>query len=357
MKNNITFLSREENPSLFREKYSSFLQTHRITHRYYLEMFDYRIEQSRYLLRDASFMVMLDGRCAGAVFLPIEVIDGIKSITLNGDYTLSPIFSDAKFGKILFNKIDEICQANDIQIVKFFIDTLLKTYDIKHNHLLDYGYVDCSSNDSIIDLSLTESQLWTNIRSSYKNLINKILKSDQYQLMMSDHNNPDKNIHDMYVDLHIKESNNSRKNHTTYDMQYNMLQDNKGSVFVLLENDAPIGGIYCLHSQKTVSYASGAKKEDAPINQAILHTLLWHVIQYYKNIGYEFLHLGLPCGFNIIDGFNNYYDKKQINISDFKRGMGAEALTLYRGIKYFDNALFIRDIDNLKNKLQEKHGA
>lgn len=357
MKNNITFLFRRENNQLFKEKYSSFLQTQRITHRYYLEMFDYRLEQSKYLSADESFIMLLDNKCVGAVFLPVETINAIKSVTLSGDYTLAPIFADIQFGKMLFGKINNICQNHDIQIVKFFIDTLLKAYTIKHNYLLDYGYVDCSSNDAIIDLTLDESRLWTNIRSSYKNLINKIIKADEYTVLYADHLHPRKELHDSYVDLHTRNSKNSRKNLTTYDMQYEMLLRNKGSVFVLLENNEPIGGIYCLHSQKTVSYASGAKIENAPINKAILHTLLWHVIQYYKSKNYEFLHLGLPCGYNTVDGFNNYYDDKQINISDFKRGMGAESVTLFRGINYLDKSLLAHDVENFKNKMLQTYNA
>lgn len=54
---------------------------------------------------------------------------------------------------------------------------------------------------------------------------------------------------------------------------------------------------------------------------------------------------------NLVNGFDDYLDKKQVNISHFKRGMGTTMVPLFRGIKYYDNSLLIEDIEKCFRKV------
>ena len=55
-------------------------------------------------------------------------------------------------------------------------------------------------------------------------------------------------------------------------------------------------------------------------------------------------------GFNKINGFDDYLDQKQINISHFKQGMGTYMVPMFRGIKYRNIELFKHDIDVFQRK-------
>jgi hypothetical protein len=80
--------------------------------------------------------------------------------------------------------------------------------------------------------------------------------------------------------------------------------------------------------------------------------MLWTAIEHYHSKKYQSLELSQPCGYNEINGFLDYLDKKQKNISSFKRGMGANMTSFYRGIKYFNQDLLIRDIDHFKDQVK-----
>jgi len=67
---------------------------------------------------------------------------------------------------------------------------------------------------------------------------------------------------------------------------------------------------------------------------------------------FEFLEYSQPCGYSKVQGFDDFLDDKQINISHFKRGMGASVKTIYRGIKYYDKKLLIKDIENFKERVK-----
>jgi hypothetical protein len=131
-----------------------------------------------------------------------------------------------------------------------------------------------------------------------------------------------------------------------------MLKNDQASLFGLKYKDKFIGFNYFFHYQKTVVYMSGADDPEYENSKIpIYHTILWSSFLYYKERGFDFMQFSQPCGFNKVDGFDDYLDQKQINISHFKRGMGTEMRTLFRGIKYYDKELLEKDLKEFKEKV------
>ena len=68
-------------------------------------------------------------------------------------------------------------------------------------------------------------------------------------------------------------------------------------------------------------------------------------------MGFKHMEYSQPAGYNLVDGFLDYLDEKQINIAHFKRGMGTKMVPLFRGVKYFDKNLLLKDIDSFREKV------
>jgi hypothetical protein len=139
----------------------------------------------------------------------------------------------------------------------------------------------------------------------------------------------------------------------TFDKQYELLENDFASLIGLKYKGIYIGFNYFFHFQKTVVYASGADDPEYENSHIpIYHVILWTATLYYKENGFDFIQYSQPCGYNLVNGFDDYLDKKQVNISHFKRGMGTTMVPLFRGIKYYNNSLLIEDIEKFKNQVK-----
>jgi hypothetical protein len=304
------------------------------------------------LLLDRSFVAVEENKCVGVCFLPIENIQGTISISLAGGYTIAPLSINERVEKELFSEIDAISREHNVSLIKFYLDPLIIEYQDKFNHLRKYHYIDSSSSDCLVDLTVNEDMLWSNIRKSYKPLINGILKNNDFEIVIIDRKSSDYTVHEQYRELHRKCSGRETRIKTTFDKQFEMLENDNASLFGLKYKGNFIGFNYFFHYQKTVVYASGADDPEYETSKIpIYHPILWSAIQYYKERNFEFIQFSQPCGYSKVAGFDDYLDEKQLNISLFKRGLGATTTPLFRGIKYYNQNLFLQDIQKFQEKI------
>ena len=102
---------------------------------------------------------------------------------------MSPVEKRAQ--KLSYEIIDKIAKELKVSKIKFYLDPLVIQYLENFNSLKEFGYIDSSSSDSLLDLTKPINVLWKNLRKSYKALINRIIKSDEYQFVLINKNNPD----------------------------------------------------------------------------------------------------------------------------------------------------------------------
>lgn len=339
---------------IFNNRWQEYIDNNLVSYKYTILNIEYFLLYGKYLIDDKSFVIVENNRCVGICFLPIEDINHIKSISIADGYTISPLSIEKRIEKRIFSEINKIVQDINIQKIKFYLDPLILEYTNKFNTLLEYNFMDTSTSDCLVDLRKSKQELWKNLRKSYKSLINSTLKNNDFEIIIIDQNNPNYNIHLLYKKLHNKCAGNTRIKET-FEKQYEMLENDLASLIGLKYKNEFIGFNYFFHHQKTVIYASGAddpKYENSKI--PIYHIILWSAIQYYKNREFEYCEFSQPCGFNKIDGFNNYLDEKQINISHFKRGMGTKMVPAFRGIKYLNKELLINDINAFTKNISKK---
>ena len=359
----LEFIYFNENNNLFFHLWDQYVTTHIVSYRYSVLVYKYLIAYSPLIIKNLSFVVKQNDKVLGICFLPIENIDGINMISHGGGFVMSPLAENDKIFESIMNKVDEIATKENCQKINFYLEALMMEYQNKYNYLKKYGYIDISSSDTIVDLRISKEELWQNIRKSYKSLINAALKSrDGLELCIYNSENITYDIFEHYRMLHEKCSGRVTRPKATFDIQYDLVKNDQAILVFLKKNNLIVGASYFSHYGKTAIYFSGADDPDFS-ELAIHHPILWTAMQYYKDLGIEFMSFSSPAGFNEIDGFMDLYTKKQVNIANFKRGMGANMGPLFRGVKYLNKELLLEDIDifktqcthNIKTILGENH--
>jgi len=346
---------RDENEDIFLKMWNEYLDNKISSYKYTLLNLEYLILYSKYLIKDKSFIIIENNKCVGICFLPIENIKEIVSISISGGYVFSPLATEKRIERKIFLEIEKISEDCKIQKISFSLDPLVLEYKDKFNILLEYKFIDTSTSDCLINLKLERSDLWKNLRQSYKALINRVMKDNSFEILIIDKDNANYEIHELYRNMHAKCAGGATRIKDTFDKQFEMLENDGASLIGLKYNGIFIGFNYFFHFSKTVIYASGA---DDPMYESskipIYHVILWNAIMYYKQKNFDFIEFSQPCGYNKVNGFNDYLDAKQINISHFKRGMGTKMIPAFRGIKYYSNELLISDVLLYKNMIEEK---
>ena len=170
--------------------------------RYLLKRLIYqRIYSNSNFAKDLSFIV-LDNKMPVAICpLFLERYNGKTQFSYANGYLNAPIIRKdlhskkrKKIEKTCFEKIDELAREYDASKIMLSLDPLSERYD--HNILMEYKYLDSSINTTIINLSLDKNNLWSNLRKSFKSLINN--GKDKFNIFIMDYNNPDFELHENY---------------------------------------------------------------------------------------------------------------------------------------------------------------
>lgn len=330
---------------LFEQYWNSYILANKLDFQYSLQVLNFNLQHSKRMLNDKSFVVERNGKCIGVCFLPIERNNAI-SVSINGGYVVMPSAETKKIEKYIFKKIGEVCLEEGVEEIKYSFSQFTKN---KFNTLNRYNFIDVSTNTCDIYLNESEELLWRNLNKSYKSLINSLDKSEKFEILVSNQDNYIE-LNNKYVEFHkehMKQAGKKTRSDDIYNKQVQLITSGLASIIAVSYKGKIIIVNYYFHNHSFVNYSGSSfdMSEDFqsyPLN----HFLLWKSIIHFKRLGYSELNFGQPCNYNGFNGLDDYLDDKQINISLFKRGMGAQMRTLYRGIK------FIND-DNLDMKIKD----
>lgn len=350
------FLSLADNELNFWNNWNSYIANNLSSFRYLENYVKFMKCYSPYISKDLSFLIIENNKTVGICFLPIEEINGVKSITLGGSYTVGPLAKNEKVERLIFQKIEEIANSEKIEIIKFYSEPLVEVYSEQYNPFRKYGFLDCSSTDMLISLTPDASLLWSNLRKSYKSLINGILKNSDYKIVFMDKSNADYSINEQYRHLHIKTSGRETRSKETFDLQFELVKAGNAFVTALAFKEKFISFNYFLHQQKSAIYMSAADDPDyTSSGLPYFHATLWASLGYLKEKGFEYLQMSSPASSTAVEGFLDYSEDKQLDIAFFKKGMGAERVPFNRGIRYYTQDLFLRDLDIFKKNVLDHH--
>ena len=345
---------KEQNKDYFEELWNKFLVHYHIDFQYSLPIIEYYLTTSSNIVADKSFVLELNNECVGICLLPIENLNGSLSISILGGYVMAPLASSTKNEQLIFSQIDALSLDLKLSVIKFKLSIFENS---SFNKLRLYGFFDTTNTTCAINLEESQEQLWTNLRKSYKALINSLTKSSEYSLLYSDSSNF-KDLHQHYVDfhkIHMLNAGKKPKSDAIYDKQLNLIEKNLATVIAVQYKNTIVMTDYFFHDTENAVYASSAYDtneffQNLPLN----HYLLWHAMVHFKNLGFKTLGFGQPCNLNKIDGFNDYAGDKELNISHFKRGMGTNMASHTQGIKFFDKQSFLQFVEEFKTEIDTR---
>lgn len=326
---------------------------------YSLAWMDYQAAYSEDRLKlDLSFVALDDAENIAAICpLYLEQYGDIRRLSYRGEYLQSlraPLVSGYVFPKRrdkirqeLFEKIDQIALESGAAKCNMIIDPLCGDSQIEgYNYLGRYGYLDASLTTMLIDLRKSTSDLWKDLRASYKALINKSERI--YKTSVMDASSVTRAQFDAYVEVHHKAAGRITRPQLTFDIQYEMLKNDQACLIGVEVDGAWAGFAYFLHTKHSAYYGSGAEDPTLVTDTPLGPVMQWAAIKYYADSGLKFIELD-----------NQYFgpqlfecpSAKDMSISFFKRGFGGSMTPLYRGIKYYNKELMTAELNSLKDAL------
>ncbi|MDC0336050.1 hypothetical protein OAN24_04035 [Pseudodesulfovibrio sp.] len=323
---------------------------------YLSSMLDYEREYCKESLsEDMSFALVANGTPVAVCPLFKTVLDGETSFSMAGSELPAPLVASnlsvkrrKSIQRQCFEHIHGLALKHGVQKAIFYADPV--AHDWTYNELFKYGYMDASTCTSIIDLTRSKEELWAGLRKSYKALINNVSKSHTFVIVDAD--SPSRQLHDSYVELHRKAAGRQTRSMRTFDLQYEMLKQDKAMIVGLERDGVPIAMSYFEHHNFGAYYGSAGDDPDAKGNDPLHHAVLWKAITRYKEKGFKHFEVGRqPLTSQLFEAPS----KKELAIAFFKRGMGGATVPLWRAVRYFDAEFMDKDLADRLLQLKREH--
>jgi hypothetical protein len=179
----------------------------------------------------------------------------------------------------------------------------------------DFSYIISLKNKAISDIR-------SNIRNSFKSLINKTKKSTN--LIVLDKDNLDREIFDKYVDTHYEIKGNNRTKEA-FEEDYKAVCSGLQVILISEYENTFIGVVVLYTFNKKAIYNSSMQRYDFDKIYPN-HFLMWESIEYLHKNKYEYF----LNGEQVVESSFYEVSQKEKNLSYFKKAWGAE---LYPWIK------------------------
>lgn len=340
----LDLVHRESDPAAFDLEADRYCRRRGLDFRYLPRFCSYARTYSGTIDRDASFLLQERGETIGLAFVPLERRDDGLSVSIGGSFVPAPAVEGEEGERAAFARLDEIARTSGVRRVA--LHASLSVHPWQWNRLRVYGFIDSSGLDAVVDLMLDDASLWSTVRKSYRALINKYSDRNGYETLVVDASSPNRDFHETYRSLHAKCAGRVTRDKATFDLQYEMLLEGTATLMVLRCREGILGCAYFLHGGAAVDYFSMADDPDfAPMRLPISHVLVWAAVRHFKARGFSLLRLSPPAGFCRVEGFGDYSDAKGLGIAHFKHGVATRVVTGFRGIRYYDEDAFERDLE------------
>lgn len=215
-----------------------------------------------------------------------------------------------------FKKIIELNSTASIYYQDFLNNSTLSFLGRK---LLDIGATATPYFSQIIDLTHPKEYLWTQMRKSYKSLINWGIKNLNQVLL--DHKTITMENVEAFRQLHIQVAGRETRSQKTWEIQYETVKNKEGFVILgYLENEL-VTASYFIHNSFSCYYGVSASIREL-FDKPLLHSSIWKAIEYSKDLGCKLFEPGEQLFPN-----QGNPSKKQLGISNFKKGFGGNTKT------------------------------
>ncbi|MFH1662263.1 MAG: GNAT family N-acetyltransferase [Candidatus Falkowbacteria bacterium] len=296
--------------------------------------------------KNLSFFVYKEGNIMAVVLLTIEKNkDNIYEFSFGGGYIPSPVLKNNLSNLeenlvrlFIFQEIDKMAREKNVARAIFKqlpISPSLLNKDINFNYLMQFGYIDSSLNTQIIDLRKSEEELSSDLRRNHKR---NIKKAKDFKINFFTSKNITDNVFDNYKQMHHKASGRKTRTDITFEMMHKWIKEDLAFLVAIELNNKYIGFEYYSVYKNNV-YGFSAANDPGFSHLPIRHFLEWESILWMKKQGYDFYEIGLQKYGALLYDFP---DKKQLDISHFKKGFGGFVSPLFMGEKYYNKDFFLK---------------
>lgn len=203
----------------------------------------------------------------------------------------------------------------------------LKPKRAPHNFLLRYHYLDCSIATQMIDLRLSEQELWAGVRRDHQRNIEKARESLTVRVHAG--SVTDEKF-DEYRLMHARAAGRVRRPLLTFHMMRDWIRSGGGFLAEALLDGRSVGFEIFQEFNRGV-YSMSACNEPGFGRLPIRHLLQWESIRWMKARSFEFYEVGNQ---QFGSSLHDFPDQKQIDISLFKSGFGGATVPYFYGERF-----------------------
>ncbi|PIT93765.1 hypothetical protein COU00_02605 [Candidatus Falkowbacteria bacterium CG10_big_fil_rev_8_21_14_0_10_43_11] len=235
----------------------------------------------------------------------------------------------------VFAEIDRLAKENKVKRAWFRQTPLARSSLDKNffNYLIKFGYLDVSLNTQLIDLNKSEAELWQDLRRNHRR---NIKKGGQFKIAFYTAENITPQLFNAYKKTHHKAAGRKTRPDETFALMYQWLKNDLAFLVAAEYENKRIGfeyyGIY-----KNNVYGFSAANDPDYAHLPVRHAIEWEAIRWMKKKGISFYDIGLQ---QYGARFHDFPDKKQLDISHFKKGFGGFPVPWLMGEKFFDQSYF-----------------
>ena len=200
-----------------------------------------------------------------------------------------------------------INSVNENLSISYLYEFLLK------NEL--FKFENCFSTQ--IQINKSEEKLWSDVRTSFKSLINWGLRELAIDVYTSDNINSD--IIESFRKLHFKEAGRETRSRKSWKLQLEAVRENEAFVVTAKSSGELVSAGYFIINKVHCFYGSSASKYKQ-FKKPLFHSLMWTAILHCKKRDIIFFETGEQYTKQQI--IENKIDSKLINIAKFKAGFG-----------------------------------
>ncbi len=239
-----------------------------------------------------------------------------------------------KIQKAILHDIDTIASEYGCSYVLLKQDVLcnprMEYFHLNYNWLIKDGYIDYSSNSQLIDLKMDIECIRAQFRKGTKS---ELKKGNCLQIEILDYSSvKEDDIIECRSIYEYDAGGKTRASELLY-LYYDMIRDGMAILGFASLNGIRIATIICSYYNERGYYLLYAEKTDCADNTSPGYTLQYEMIQKLKELGVEYYEMGEQVFGPSLYGSP---EKKEIDISLFKRGFGGYTLPMFRGRKSLD---------------------
>ena len=305
----------------------------------------------------SSFVLVEDGHTVAICPIITEtVVDDEGSFNVGSLFGLSlpcPVVSGEiekekhlkKIRKIIYGHIQEEATRHDIAKISFNFSSCSyagKSSDLMYNELTRYGFLGTSLSMRLLDLRLSEEELWKNLSKGHRSILKKFINISKCKHLDRD-NLPLK--FDKFSEI-VSTIANFPESELKY--LYALYQEGHVEICHLFYQDEIIGSAVFLKYGSAVQFHAAERFTDKDI--PVHHLLLWGSAKKFKRESYKLMDFGVSSYYSQL---NYIASEKTRTIAVFKQGFGCNVLPFVMGERYFNRGYFEKEYNNRISKYKE----